>query len=42
MQSHRFLSPFERWKSGLLIEVAVFAGTLVVLALFTALVSVLV
>ncbi len=41
MKSHRFSSPFERWRSGLLIEIAVFAGALVVLALVTAFVTVL-
>ena len=39
MQVHRFLSPFEKWKSGLLIEIAVFAGALVVLAMFTVLLT---
>ena len=42
MRIHRFSSPFELWKSGLLIEIAVFAGALVVLALFVVLVTVLV
>lgn len=32
MRVHRFQSPFEHWISGLLVEIAIFAGYLVVLA----------
>ncbi|MDP2233915.1 MAG: hypothetical protein Q8K89_09780 [Actinomycetota bacterium] len=32
MRVHRFQSPFEHWVSGLLVEIAVFCGYLLVLA----------